>query len=237
MNKAEFMGLVTVFTDPQNDVLARMRKLAQRLLTEVQCEVYGDTGKNNTVQKFLDAGCSIQDVFDEAFRRFQARGHGVTDADLDRKVLIEVTPYGQLAYRAKGCHLLHRAYPDALPVFSVDHEAEAMFMIKKVGIFTWWKGAPVYELQHQMDFIDIPRTLEILRECWKDIIVRRSGAEEPPPVSEFKGKPMPANENERCHSQKDGDCDWQFCPQNKEGEPQKTGRHCPLDWDRDLDYH
>lgn len=34
---------------------------------------------------------------------------------------------------------------------------------------------------------------------------------------------------EYCHSQRDGDCNWQHCPQNKDGEPMKTGRHCPLD--------
>jgi hypothetical protein len=36
-------------------------------------------------------------------------------------------------------------------------------------------------------------------------------------------------EEQDCHSQKDGDCNWNFCPQNKDGEPEKTGRHCPLD--------
>jgi hypothetical protein len=34
---------------------------------------------------------------------------------------------------------------------------------------------------------------------------------------------------ETCHSQADGDCAWQGCPQNKDDEPMKTGRHCPLD--------
>ena len=40
-----------------------------------------------------------------------------------------------------------------------------------------------------------------------------------------------------CKSGSDGDCNWKECPQLKDGEPEKTGRHCPLDWDRDQDYH
>ena len=32
-----------------------------------------------------------------------------------------------------------------------------------------------------------------------------------------------------CRSHQDGDCTWSKCPQNKDGEPNKSGRHCPLD--------
>ena len=32
-----------------------------------------------------------------------------------------------------------------------------------------------------------------------------------------------------CQSASDGDCDWPHCPQNRDGEPDKSGRHCPLD--------
>ena len=35
----------------------------------------------------------------------------------------------------------------------------------------------------------------------------------------------------RCHSAQDGDCFWQHCPQLRDGEPARTGRHCPLDDD------
>jgi len=41
---------------------------------------------------------------------------------------------------------------------------------------------------------------------------------------------------ETCRSGSDGDCSWEHCPQNRDGEPDKTGRHCPFDWDRDEDY-
>jgi len=33
----------------------------------------------------------------------------------------------------------------------------------------------------------------------------------------------------RCQSDDDGDCDWPGCPQRRDGEPERTGRHCPID--------
>lgn len=33
----------------------------------------------------------------------------------------------------------------------------------------------------------------------------------------------------RCHADCDGECDWSECPQIRDGEPHKSGRHCPLD--------
>ncbi len=33
----------------------------------------------------------------------------------------------------------------------------------------------------------------------------------------------------QCHAAEDGDCIWKDCPQNRDGEPYKTGRHCPID--------
>jgi|SRR6185436_15923450 len=33
-----------------------------------------------------------------------------------------------------------------------------------------------------------------------------------------------------CHAAKDGDCNWLLCPQIRDGEPAKSGRHCPLDY-------
>ena len=35
-------------------------------------------------------------------------------------------------------------------------------------------------------------------------------------------------EQEHCHAGQDGDCIWEHCPQNRDGEPMKSGRHCPL---------
>lgn len=33
----------------------------------------------------------------------------------------------------------------------------------------------------------------------------------------------------RCAAARDGDCSHALCPQLRDGEPGKTGRHCPLD--------
>lgn len=30
-----------------------------------------------------------------------------------------------------------------------------------------------------------------------------------------------------CRSGRDGDCFWDQCPQERDGEPEKTGRYCP----------
>ncbi|MGF6963014.1 hypothetical protein OKW43_000019 [Paraburkholderia sp. WC7.3g] len=33
----------------------------------------------------------------------------------------------------------------------------------------------------------------------------------------------------RCHAARDGECSWAHCPQIRDGEPVKSGRHCPHD--------
>lgn len=33
-----------------------------------------------------------------------------------------------------------------------------------------------------------------------------------------------------CMAGSDGDCDWEWCPQNRDGEPMATGRDCPRVW-------
>jgi hypothetical protein len=30
-----------------------------------------------------------------------------------------------------------------------------------------------------------------------------------------------------CMADSDGDCDWEACPQTRDGEPKATGRTCP----------
>jgi len=32
-----------------------------------------------------------------------------------------------------------------------------------------------------------------------------------------------------CRAHADGDCTWEGCPQLRDKEPHKSGRHCPLD--------
>lgn len=35
--------------------------------------------------------------------------------------------------------------------------------------------------------------------------------------------------SDACHAHLDGDCYWERCPQIRDGEPEASGRHCPLD--------
>lgn len=46
----------------------------------------------------------------------------------------------------------------------------------------------------------------------------------------------PEVDDGRCHSNCDGDCEWKFCPQLRDGEPHKSGRHCPNDRRGDEEY-
>lgn len=39
----------------------------------------------------------------------------------------------------------------------------------------------------------------------------------------------------KCHSNGDGDCIWAECPQLRDGEPARSGRHCPIDTEDDDD--
>ncbi len=45
-------------------------------------------------------------------------------------------------------------------------------------------------------------------------------------------KPTP-DTNERCHANRDGECVHERCPQLRDNEPHKSGRHCPLDKEDD----
>lgn len=50
-----------------------------------------------------------------------------------------------------------------------------------------------------------------------------------PNIFNLRIAPPPVVGVDPCHSDRDGDCSWCNCPQNRDGEPHKTGRHCPLD--------
>lgn len=46
---------------------------------------------------------------------------------------------------------------------------------------------------------------------------------------EYRGLP--------CLAGTDGECNWERCPQHRDGEPEATGRHCPLEhWTEDPEY-
>lgn len=52
----------------------------------------------------------------------------------------------------------------------------------------------------------------------------------PKPIRLPKARYSPsAHRMTRCQSDCDGMCTWKRCPQLRDKEPEKTGRHCPLD--------
>lgn len=54
-----------------------------------------------------------------------------------------------------------------------------------------------------------------------------------PPGEEKKLDPWdsPHLTQTQCHANREGDCEWKMCPQNRDGEPKRSGRHCPFDTD------
>lgn len=61
-------------------------------------------------------------------------------------------------------------------------------------------------------------------------------AQEPPRPVDLKPSSSYLVGDDCCHADRDGDCYWTGCPQIKDGEPHKSGRHCPLDnWKDDED--
>ena len=53
-------------------------------------------------------------------------------------------------------------------------------------------------------------------------------------TTEYKDAPQPRYDPQRrcmtlCQADDDGYCEWKECPQLRDDEPEKTGRHCPLD--------
>lgn len=50
-------------------------------------------------------------------------------------------------------------------------------------------------------------------------------------LADRKLKKKPKSQS--CQASKDGECFWDKCPQIKDGEPTKSGRHCPNDFARE----
>lgn len=49
-------------------------------------------------------------------------------------------------------------------------------------------------------------------------------------ISHRAEQAAPEDATARCHAARsDGECFWQHCPQERDGEPEKSGRHCPYD--------
>lgn len=51
----------------------------------------------------------------------------------------------------------------------------------------------------------------------------------PAPLPEIEERLRYYNRTTDCHSGSDGDCAWPECPQLRDDEPHRSGRHCPLD--------
>lgn len=77
-----------------------------------------------------------------------------------------------------------------------------------------WLGLPVRGAERLLQFYDATG-----RPLLRSEVTRATF-----PVSYRWEKPR-----EGCQANRDGDCSWGACPQDLDGEPQKTGRHCPLD--------
>lgn len=58
-------------------------------------------------------------------------------------------------------------------------------------------------------------------DAWQNTIRQRGGWSEQTAQQVTSGA--------RCQAGKEGDCEWSACPQNRDGEPKKNGRWCPLD--------
>lgn len=56
-----------------------------------------------------------------------------------------------------------------------------------------------------------------------------------PPAMTGREKPEAPTELKRCAAGQDGECCHELCPQNRDGEPKRSGRHCPLDVAEDDD--
>ncbi len=69
---------------------------------------------------------------------------------------------------------------------------------------------------------DIERVLDGLVELERDFTTAKLVK---PPSAPLPTRPL----SDGCHSGKDGECNWSGCPQERDGEPAKSGRHCPLD--------
>jgi hypothetical protein len=64
---------------------------------------------------------------------------------------------------------------------------------------------------------------------WNDRVDAIKAAKRTPADKEG-AKPKPLT---RCAAARDGDCTHAQCPQLRDGEPRATGRHCPIDADKE----
>lgn len=73
--------------------------------------------------------------------------------------------------------------------------------------------------------------VEPYMNAWEVSLKLRRG--EPVVLQTGPGNPFREQPLTRCAAARDGDCSHAQCPQARDGEPNASGRHCPLDLDRE----
>jgi hypothetical protein len=65
---------------------------------------------------------------------------------------------------------------------------------------------------------------DVCAACLEELEPGRARATPPSTGEKPAARPLT-----RCAAGRDGDCSHERCPQNRDGEPLATGRHCPID--------
>lgn len=97
---------------------------------------------------------------------------------------------------------------------SIDRVAGQSYVI---DVFLWFMARRGYTLQRS-------RARMPFRDLQKDVAESRARRLAVP-----LPKSSPRASLNRCAADRDGDCDHSHCPQLRDNEPAKSGRHCPLD--------
>jgi hypothetical protein len=143
----------------------------------------------------------------------------------------------ELMFRYRAATLLIRLYaPEVLYGYHTVEEIEDISPLKdvtppKLGIDDFKPGAgrkPSVTIEAEPE----PAQADGPPEAEREGSNARSTAPQqaPPPADPPKARlDLGRRMMTRCQADDDGDCDWNECPQRRDGEPQLSGRHCPFD--------
>lgn len=104
---------------------------------------------------------------------------------------------------------------------NLDERAVHSRALQKLDLFLKWHFEE--ETSYSIDAIQ-KRALELKTFVDKVELMARD-------LGKIVDPPKPAQET--CYAALDGECNWKPCPQLRDNEPATSGRHCPLDVDRD----
>lgn len=94
----------------------------------------------------------------------------------------------------------------------------------------WWQG-PASDAARRVFMEDIGQLRGKNLACWCSL----SAPCHADVLLELANRAPAQDGKERCHANRDGDCSAATCPQLRDGEPEATGRHCPIDtWHEDF---